>query len=477
MQPRPPIVTVMGHVDHGKTSLLDAIRRTDVAAREHGGITQHIGAYQVDIATGESRGEITFIDTPGHAAFAKMRSRGAVVTDIAVLVVAADDGVMPQTKESIQHLQAAKVPFLVALNKIDLPGAAPEKVKSQLAEAGVLVEGYGGDVVTVPVSAKTGKGIDQLLEMIALLGQMQNIEADAAGPFAGTVIESTTDSHRGPVATIIVRNGTLRVGDLIRCEAVAGKVRGLTDAGGKVVKEAGPSMPVEMTGFSAVPPVGGQVVTWSGDPVAAIQEKKPVPTVAEDEIRHLSIIIKADTAGTLEAISGALEPEVSVLARGLGDINESDVLLAKTTNSLLYGFNVRSPGSVIKLAEGEHVRILTFKIIYELLEDTQKRVLFLKNPALAEEITGKATIIAQFTAEGLPVAGCRVTEGKISRNDTAHLYRGQDLVQDVKFHSLKHIKENIMEARAGAEFGLVFSGTVDFKLGDVIASYRKLTES
>lgn len=484
LQLRPPIVTVMGHVDHGKTSLLDAIRKTSVAEREHGGITQHIGAYKGNFeihpsakATERkqnSKFEITFIDTPGHEAFAKMRARGARVTDLVVLVVAASDGVMPQTKESLEHIKAAGVPFLVAINKIDLPGADPEKVKAQLAELGVLVEGYGGETVAVPVSAKTGEGVATLLEMIAILGEMQNLKADPEGRLEGIVIESRSDSRRGVTATVLVKNGTLRLGDRVQAEGVAGNVKAMFDDKGAPVKEASPSTPVEVLGLPKAPSAGTPVSLVGEAPEAA---ELPVAPSAPAEAAELSgqklrVILRADVSGSLEALKGIVGEDVQVLSSGLGEVTDSDVLLAKTTGSIIYGFNVKVPAEAEKLAEEEKIVIRTFKIIYELADDLKGRVARFKNPSLGEQILGKAVIAAEFKIEGARIAGCRVTEGRINKSDTLHVSREGVVIGDVRLKTMKQKKTEVEEAKVNQEFGAILSPYIDFKIGDVLISFQ-----
>lgn len=388
---RSPIVTVMGHVDHGKTSLLDAIRKTNITAEEHGGITQHIGAYQISF----KGKKITFIDTPGHVAFGKMRSRGAQVTDLVVLVIAANDGVKPQTKESLQHIKRAGVPFLVAINKIDLAGASSEMVKNQLAEESILVEGYGGDIVCVEVSAKQKKGLDEFLEMILLLNQMKPLEANPDGQLKAVIIESRLDAKQGPLATLLIKNGTLRIGDYLTAENIRGKVKAIRDEKGKKLSQAEPSKPVEILGFKQIPPVGSQVKRVKPDGKKATlkalkktetTEKKnsqpeadrPLDEVSSEKLSDLSvtkikIILKADTLGTLEAIQASLPTEVEVIFAGVGAVSESDVLLAIPTKSSIFAFNTKVPLKTVKLAKIERIKIKTYKIIYELLENLEKK--------------------------------------------------------------------------------------------------------
>lgn len=466
MKQRPPVVTVMGHIDHGKTSLLDKIRQSQLTNQEHGGITQHIGAYQI-----EHQGKkITFIDTPGHVAFSQMRARGAQVTDLVVLVIAADDGVMPQTKESLEHIRAAKVPFLIAINKMDLAAANPKKIKEQLKKEGVLVEGYGGETVCVEVSAKTGKGVNDLLEMILLLAEMETLKADPDGPFTGVIIESSLDRQRGPLATILVKNGRLRVGDEIQSGKLGAKVRAMFDENGQRIKVAGPSQPVEILGFKVVPRVGSVVKNNQRKLLPVVEQSTTkFELTPEEKEAGLKIILKSDTQGTLEAVLGSLPDEAVVVAKSVGDVNESDVFLAATTESEIIGFNVKVSPQIKKLSQNEKVKITTFEVIYELLEALEAA---LKPEEKEEEILGEAEIIAEFQIDQERVAGCRVKKGKISQDDQLRLKRGEKVIGITKIKSMKHKKEAITEARTGKEFGVLFNPPLDFKIGDVIIAYR-----
>lgn len=470
MKKRSPVVTILGHIDHGKTTLLDRIRRTHLVDKEFGGITQHIGAYQT-----EYQGKkITFIDTPGHVAFSKMRARGAKVTDLVVLVIAADDGVMPQTKESLEHIRIAKVPFLVAINKMDLPQANPKIVKEQLKKEGFLVEGLGGDIVCLEISAKTGKGIDELLEMILLLSEMKELKTDPDGPLKGVIIESFLDSRRGPLATVLVKNGSLRVGGEIRAEDLVGKVRAMFDENGKRVAVAGPSKPVKVLGFKALPKVGSVVVGAKGKPVITKRKKKKVIDSPEGTEKKLKVILKSDVQGTLEAILGSLAKEIQIIFQGVGDINESDVLLAATTGAEIIGFNVKIPSLVAKLAKVEKVKIRSYNVIYELLDDIKKQV---EKVEIVEEISGEAEIVAEFEIKKERIAGCQVKKGKITKSDKLYLKRGKGILGEMKIKSMKHRKEEITEAVKGEEFGAVFIPPLDFKIGDAIIAHKKKNES
>lgn len=478
--PWPPVVAVLGHVDHGKTTLLDKIRKSNLASREAGGITQHIGAYQV-IHKGK---KITFIDTPGHSAFIKMRARGAEATDLVVLVVAADEGVKPQTLESLKHIKAAKTPYLVAITKADLPNVIVDSVKKDLAENGIQVEGFGGDIVAVPVSAKTGKGIDELLEMVLLLAEMAELKADPKGALEAVVIESKLDRARGPVGTVLVKNGTLRLKDEIVAGKASAKVKAMIDENGKRVKQAGPGKPVEILGFKELPPVGSQVTKIGGkkslepDLVKAVTKKEPSESVEENqEAKKLRIILKADTAGTLEAILASLPEEVEIIFSGIGDVNDSDVLLASATNSFLLGFNIKIPAQIKKLAQTEGVKIETYKIIYELLEEIEKKALKVLEPTPNEEELGQAKIIAEFGINKEKIAGCQVSQGRIDKGDKLHLRRGKEIIGDCKIKSMKQGKKDVDKAKEGEEFGALLTPPLDFKLGDMLVSFRKTKES
>jgi translation initiation factor IF-2 len=464
---RPPVITIMGHVDHGKTSLLDRIRQTHVAAGEAGGITQHIGAYQA-----EYQGKIlTFIDTPGHAAFSEMRSRGAKVTDIVVLVVAADDGVKPQTIESIQHIQAAKVPYVVAINKSDVVGAQPEKVKSQLTEYGVYVHGYGGDVECVAVSAKTGAGVDDLLFTLTTMGDMLELRSDPDGELSGVIIESSKEPHLGCVATILVKNGSLRPRSTIYIGSQATSIRLLQNYLGKTVSIAGPSMPVLVTGFTEVPPVG-MIVT--SQPVASA----PValtPHAAFTTGPALNIIVKSDYAGTLEALKGSLtNPNINLIATGLGDVLESDIHLAETTKATIITFQTKANAAMKKLAQYLGVKIREYSIIYDMLEDMDKRVYLLLNPDQAERETGRATVLQTFQIRGQFILGCKVLSGTVRRNDLVHHLRGEEKLRDAVISSLKDNKTDVDSASADQMCGIVLNPALEVKVGDQIMAYTKI---
>ncbi len=479
-------MTLMGHVDHGKTTLLDAIRKTNIVAEEHGGITQHIGAYQI-----QYKGRtITFIDTPGHVAFAKMRAHGAQVTDIVVLVIAANDGVKPQTLEALQHIKAAKVPFLVAINKIDLPEANVERIKGQLAEEDVVVESYGGKIPAVEISAKTGKNIDQLLEMTLLLADLEELKADSQGELNAVVIETRQDRRKGTLATLLVKNGTLRVGSKINVGNQTITVRALSDACGETIREAGPATPVEILGLKKFPSIG-QIIGGSKEVKVklAVQTQPQKETIKkedeekeeekeEKEEKHtVRIVLKTDVAGTLEAITSNLSEEVEVIGAGIGGVSESDVLLASATKAKIYAFNTQVSPSTKKLAETEKVIIMTFNVIYHLFEDLEKQVLKILEPTIDEEVVGEAQIIARFEIHRENIAGARVKTGEIKKILPVHLKRGEGMIAETKIKSLHRGKEDIETAKQGSECGIVFKPQVDFELGDSIISYRKIGET
>ena len=483
-QTRPPIVTILGHVDHGKTTLLDFIRKSSVAAKEHGGITQHIGAYQI---THNSQ-LITFIDTPGHAAFEKMRSRGAKVADIAVLVIAIDDGIMPQTDEAIKHIKGSKVPMIVAINKIDLAGVdkkvQTEKIKKQLSDREILAEEYGGDVPIVPLSAKSGEGVDKLLEIITLVSEIHEIKGDPQAPAAGVVIESSLDKFKGPIATILIRNGTLKKGDQIMVGGIEGKIRGMFDSALNSVEQAGPSMPVEVLGLEAVPPVGALLGKEAGSKEAD-EVKSLVDKLKEGASKTLKLVIKADKQGSLEAIQSSLEKfneesggasgtkVVDFIALATGDINEDNVKMAASVGAIVLGFNVKVSPNAQKLAEAEKVLIRTYNIIYELIEEMEEVVEGLLKVGQVEEVFGRANIIAEFPyGKGERIAGCRIIEGEIAKGRKIRIVREGEIIGETKLKSLKKVKEEVVKAEKGNDCGMLFDPPVDFAIGDVLESFR-----
>ncbi len=475
---RPPIVAVLGHVDHGKTSLLDSIRKAQVAAHEHGGITQHIGAYQVTLPSskGQKESAITFIDTPGHEAFAAMRSRGATAADIAILVVAADDSVKPQTIESIAQIKAAGIPMVVAMNKIDLEAANPDKVKKDLAKNGVQVEGFGGDVPIIPVSAKTGKGIKELLEIIALVSEMKGITGDPDGELAGQVIETRIDKGKGMVATLIVRQGTLRYAmPLYEGDEVVAKVRAMFDEYSNPVRDALPSKPVEVLGFTRLPQVG-TVLSGAPHAVAIVQDQEVAgePELPDflkpivEKIQKLNVVIKADTAGSLEAILASFSDRIEVVGKGVGDITEADILLAKSARAFVVGFNVSYKTQVEKLAQTEKVVFRTYKIIYELLDELSEVVSGMKEVLTSERELGSATILAEFPFDNQRIAGVKVDSGRLVRSDQIKVMRGDTEVTRAKIKSLRQGKEEVSKVETGGECGILFDRKVDFQLNDAI---------
>lgn len=461
---RPPIVTVMGHIDHGKTTLLDKIRSASVAAKEAGGITQHINAYQVD--------GITFLDTPGHAAFCNMRSRGAKITDIVILVIAATDGIMAQTKECIEHIKNSNLPVIVALNKMDLDTASPDKVKGQLVEVGLTPEEYGGQVAVMPVSAKTGKGIKELLERIKLQAEVMELKYEPEVKLEAVVIESRLDKNSGPIASLVIQKGTLKVGDQVYAESILGKIKSITDSMGKSISNAGPSTPVEVLGFESVPAVGSKVTPDKTETV-----KPTVSELTKDDSRpRIKAIIKADVNGSLEAILNSLSDDVNVASSGIGAVSDTDVFMAQATKAFIYAFNVKIPPTVAKLADNQKVKIFPSKIIYEILEDLEKKVLKMLEPTIDEDILGEAQIIAEFKINGTRIAGVKVTKGEMTKGDTVHINR-EGLSKDTKIEGIHQAKNSIDKAKSGNEYGMTFRPYVDFKINDAIISYKKKEEA
>jgi translation initiation factor IF-2 len=490
---RPPVVTILGHVDHGKTSLLDAIRQTDVAAGEAGGITQHIGAYQV-----EQKGRtITFLDTPGHAAFTQMRARGAQGADIVVLVVAADDGVMPQTREAIAHAKAARVPIIVALNKIDKANANPERVKQQLAEQELVPDEWGGNTMVIPVSAKQKQGIEDLLEAILLVADNTSIKANSNGKVIGTVIEAELDKSRGTIATLLVQNGTLESGDVVVAGTTHGKLRALSDYKGKPVRKAGPSMPVAVMGLGDVPSAGDlfEVVDSEREARLIVAERQALAksqaqarkkvsledlfaSVQAGEARELNLIVKADVQGSLDPIVSELnklgegEIGIKILYAETGNIGDNDVMLASASNAIIIGFNVQADVSARRMAEKEGVDIRLYEIIYRMTEDIEKALKGMLEPETTEKVIGRAQVLAVFSASKFGrVAGCRVTEGELRRNAKVRLYRGTDLVFEGDMGSLRHEKDDVKEVRQGYECGVGFKNFSDIQVGDQLVCY------
>ncbi len=495
LKPRPPIVTVMGHVDHGKTKLLDTIRKTNVIETESGGITQHIGAYQVEI----NGRQITFLDTPGHEAFTALRARGANVTDIVVLVVAADDGIMPQTIEAIDHAKASKVPIIVAINKIDKPDASPDRVKQQLTEYELTPEEWGGNTVTVGVSALKGIGIDNLLEMILLVADMQELKADPTTPAAGTIIESYMDKFMGPVATAIVQEGTLKVGDAIYSGATSGKIRALINDKGKRISKAGPSCPVKILGLSSVPQAGDIFRVVSNEKEARAIAEKNAQSIEQskirgkvisledfskkvkegEEIKTLNLIIKADVHGSQEAIVKSLAEisagniKTNIIRNNTGNITQGDIMLAKASDAIIVGFNVSFDGDAQSLAETEGVDVRMYSIIYEVIDDIKMAVEGMLEPEYEEVITGHAQVrqIFKYSKVGT-IAGCYVQDGKIIRGSKARVFRNGEKIADSTIATLKRFKEDVKEVSSGLECGLTLARFDNLKVDDIIEQYE-----
>ncbi len=491
--PRPPVVTILGHVDHGKTSLLDAIRHTNVAVGEAGGITQHIGAYQI-----ENKGKlITFLDTPGHAAFSAMRARGAQGADIVVLVVAANDGVMPQTKEAISHAKAAQVPIIVALNKIDRSDANPDLVKKQLSEQGLIPDEWGGNTMVVPVSAKQRIGIDDLMEAILLTAENSEILANPKGKVFGTVIEASIDPKKGVMATLLVQNGTLKMGDVVLAGQSIGKIRAMFDFRGKKIQKAGPSTPVQIMGLTEVPTAGdifqvyatekeARAVVENAKNEAALKSSTPKATLEElfakfkaGEAKELNLIIKTDVNGSLEPIINSIndlskegEIKINILHAEAGNISENDVMLASASHGVVIGFNVQADPVAKKKAENEGVSIRIYDIIYRLIEDIEKALKGMLEPEFKETVIGRAEVLTTFSISKVgTIAGCRVKEGDIRRNCKVHVKRGNEIIFSCEISSLKHEKEDVKEVKTGLDCGIGLKGFEDFKPGDILEAF------
>jgi len=492
---RPPVITVLGHVDHGKTSLLDSIKKSNVAEKEAGGITQHIGAYQV-----ESNGQpITFLDTPGHAAFTAIRARGARVTDIAVLVVAADDGIMPQTLEAINHAKAAKVPIVVAINKMDLPGADPERVKRQLSEQELLVEDWGGDVISVDVSAKTGDGIDNLLENLILVAEIAELRANPNKPAVGVVIEAKLDRKRGPSATVLIQDGTLKLGDFIVAGSAIGRVKAMTNDQGKSIQTVPPGSPAEVLGFGSLPEAGDSFKVASSEKESrsfagnggknygaqpgqtrALTLEEVINQVASDDVKEMNLVVKADVQGSVEAVRGALErlvdedAKVRILHAGSGAVTESDILLASASEAIVISFAIGAEPSAERLATRMGVEIRHYSIIYQLIDDVEKALHGMLDPVYTNVIVGRAEVREIFEGRrGTQIAGCRVSEGRMVRNADVRVMRNGTVVEENVVSSLRHFREEVNEMNAGTECGIVLQGFNDFQEGDILEVHRQ----
>ncbi len=486
LTPRPPIITIMGHVDHGKTTLLDYLRKSRITAGEAGGITQHIGAYQV-----EHKGrKLTFIDTPGHAAFKAMRERGAKVTDIVILVVAANDGVKPQTIESIRHIKEAKAPVLVAINKVDLPNVYPDVVKGELTEHDIKVQGFGGETEVVEISALKGTGIDKLLDTLLAMTDLQEITADATAPLQAVVIEGFKDSRRGSVASVIVKQGTLSTRQTVYVDGIEGRVRSLTSDLGQQLTSVGPGQPAEILGLPSVPAVGSvmtdQPPTASSTPDTSSSENQTTesdPAVADytalfSDQPKIKLIIKSDVEGTLEAILDHLtDDNVTLIDCGVGEISEADVTLAQSTDATIIAFHTRVPGRIKTLAKQSGVRIKTYDVIYHLIEDFQKQILKLMEPTIDEKVTGEAEILQIFDIRGERIAGVKVKTGEIKKTDLLHLKRSDGIIANPVIKSMLHGKEEISVVKAKNEAGLTFKNKkLDFVVGDVLVAYTLVDE-
>jgi translation initiation factor IF-2 len=492
LSPRPPVVTIMGHVDHGKTSLLDAIRKSNVVATEAGAITQHIGAYQVEL---DNR-KITFLDTPGHEAFTSMRARGAQATDIAVLVVAADDGVMPQTIEAINHAHAANVPIIVAMNKIDKANANPDKLKKQLSDAGVVIEEWGGDVILVPVSAKKLQGISDLLENILLVADVQELKAKVEGPAEGVVIEAKMDKSKGPLATLLVKKGTLKLGDMVVIGTTSGKIKAMFNDAGAPVKHATPATPVEILGLGQVAAAGDAFKVVKDEHEARIlmekntgKEEAPVgkavslsdfaAQLSSGQVKELNIVLKTDVQGSIEPIRDSLQQlssdraKVRIIHTSSGNITESDIMLAMASNGTIIGFNTRPEPGAQRLADMEKVSIRYYNVIYDIMKDVDKALKGMLEPTYVDRVEGQAEVKAVFPVGKNKAAGLLVKEGKIARDAMARVIRGKETVADTQISSLKRFKNDVKEVNAGMECGVGLAGFNDFQVGDVIQFHKK----
>ena len=493
--PRPPVVTIMGHVDHGKTTLLDTIRNTNVTGDEFGGITQHIGAYQVQV--GDRK--VTFLDTPGHEAFTAMRARGAQVTDIVIIVVAADDGVMPQTKEAVDHARAAGVPIVVAVNKIDKPGANPDRVMSEMAELGVMPEEWGGDTIFQKVSAKTGEGVHDLLETMLLVADMQELKAKPNTNASGTVIEAKLDKGRGPVATLLVQRGTLHAGDSVVVGTAYGRIRKMTNDKGKEIKEAGPSMPVEIIGLNEVPRASDVFMAYDtykqAQSIAQTREEKQIEKernassamsledlarkISEEDMKEINVIIKADVQGSAEALAASMEKlevdtvKVNVIRSTVGTISESDIMLASASNAIIYGFNIRPTAAIRKKAEEEGVEIRLHNIIYKALEELEGAMKGMLAPVYEEVVIGQAEVRETYRASKVgTIAGCKVTDGVAKRDAKVRLIRDGIVIYDGKLGSLQRFKDAVKEVQTGYECGMTIENFNDIKVGDILELYE-----
>lgn len=472
---RQPTVAILGHVDHGKTTLLDYIRSTHRQEKEAGGITQSIGAYEA-----EYKGQkLTFVDTPGHAAFSKMRSRGANIADIAVLVIAAEDGVKPQTLESIKHIKDAGIPYIVAITKIDKPGNTPDLAKAELTQAEVFVEGYGGNTPAVALSGKTGKGVDELLENILLLSELEELPYDDKGELVAPIIEAQKDMKKGVTVSVIVKQGILRVGEEVGTSSASGKIRAIFDDSGRSIKEVLPGKPALILGFKDLPLVGEVVSPGLSHDTVEVntsenEDKSEELELEEAPVGRLNVIIRADTLGSLEAIKNSLSPEVNIILSGTGDISESDVLLAISTGSIILGFAVRANNSVLKLAELDNIVVKKYKIIYELLEYLEKKVLRILEPTIDEEELGSATVLKVFEINKELVAGCHVDSGRLEQGDIVHVKKVEGSTKEAKIKSIRVGKDEVKKVEAGKECGVLLFPNLDIDKKDVIIPYKKL---
>lgn len=463
---RPPVVVVLGHVDHGKTTLLDAIRQIDSVGQEHGGITQHLGAYQIELPANK---KITFIDTPGHEAFAKMRRRGADVADMAILVVAANEGVKPQTQEAFAHVQEAKIPLLIAINKIDLPNTNIKKVLRDLASHQILTEAMGGKIPALPISAKNKTGLDELLEMILLVSEVEELKNEPQKPLRAVVIEAKLSTTQGVLTTLIIKQGTVLVGQEIALDGQTNRIRAIIDDRGRFLKQAGPGSAVAILGFKQLPQVGTQIST---QPEKTKLKKEKIALTSQQEKKEVSLILKADNLGSLEALKSNLPQSIKIIKTSPGPVNESDVFLAAASGSMILGLHVNVDKNILKLAEREEVLIKTYTIIYKLLEELDELITALKRQR-REKILGRAEISAEFPYNQMRVLGCKVVEGRLCPQDRIRLVRKQEVIGESKIVSLRRGKEKISKAESGSDCGVLLDPPLDFMLADVVISYSK----
>ncbi|RLC35535.1 translation initiation factor IF-2 [Candidatus Shapirobacteria bacterium] len=472
---RPPIVTLMGHIDHGKTTLLDKIRSSRLWHKESGGITQHISAYQVDVSNDNKQPQlITFIDTPGHATFMDMRARGNSISDLVVLVVSATEGVKAQTKESIKLIKQSNTPVIVALNKVDLPTANLDKVRAELSEQDLVPEEFGGQIATIPLSAKTGEGIDKFLEVILLNAEIMELKMEDKAELEAIVIESRLDKQKGPILTAVVKKGILKLGDTIFIGQHQAKIKSLLDYNGQPISQAGPATPVQIMAFSFLP-TASVLITSKLQALTTndSQQSIDLPAKPDSAEKSLNIVVKADTKGTLEALLNNFTNNINIISSGVGPITDNDIFLAKNASAQIFAFNLNAPKFIRNLAKNENIQIFESQIIYEIIEEVQGQVLKMLEPTIDENILGQAVIKAEFNINKVRIAGLSCTKGTLSKGDKIHLKRGDEIIKDSRIHGIKQAKQEVDKIKAGQECGMVFKPYIDFKISDVIIAYNK----